>query len=173
MIEQTNSLYKLIILQILSKVNFPLSAAQIAEFMVEHRYTTFFRLQEVIADMVDTGLLQTKTENHVTYYSATEQGQDTLRFFNQDIHDDIKDEIAVFIKNNGYEMRMDSSVKANYHWLSDQGYEVHCTVSEGNENLVDLRMTVATEEAARTICNNWYHKNADVYASLMGILLSD
>ena len=38
-------LYKLIILYILNRVDFPLTNAQISEFILEEGYTTYFKLQ--------------------------------------------------------------------------------------------------------------------------------
>ena len=173
MIEHTYSLYKLIILEMLSRVNCPMSASQFADFIVGKEYTNYFHLQEVITDMVDSGLLSVSIENRISYYRATKQGEDTLRFFGKEIHADIREEIGQYILDNHYELRNASSVQANYKWLSGQGYEVRCIVKEGSTTLIDLRLIAETEEIARTLCNNWYTKNAEAYASLMGILLTD
>ena len=45
MIESTYSLYKLIILYMLKKVKFPLTNAQISDFMLGREYTSYFHLQ--------------------------------------------------------------------------------------------------------------------------------
>ena len=52
MIESTYSLYKLIILYMLKKVKFPLTNAQISDFMLGREYTSYFHLQEVLSEMV-------------------------------------------------------------------------------------------------------------------------
>lgn len=50
------TLYKLIILYMLNKVDFPLTNAQISEFFLENEYTNYFSLQEAINDLDDSGL---------------------------------------------------------------------------------------------------------------------
>ena len=42
MLESSLTLYKLIVLYLLKKVNFPLTNAQISEFILEQGYTTYF-----------------------------------------------------------------------------------------------------------------------------------
>ena len=39
---EATTLYKLMVLYMLSKVNFPLSNSQIADFMLDKQYTTYF-----------------------------------------------------------------------------------------------------------------------------------
>lgn len=46
---EATTLYKLMVLYMLSKVNFPLSNSQIADFMLDKQYTTYFTLQEVLS----------------------------------------------------------------------------------------------------------------------------
>ena len=43
---ETFTLYKLIILYMLNKVDFPLTTSQISEFVLDKGYTTYFKLQD-------------------------------------------------------------------------------------------------------------------------------
>ena len=47
--------YKLIILYMLEKVDFPLTNSQVSEFILDKGYTTYFTLQRAINEL--TGLL--------------------------------------------------------------------------------------------------------------------
>ena len=48
---ETFTLYKLIILYMLNKVDFPLTTSQISEFVLDKGYTTYFKLQEAISEL--------------------------------------------------------------------------------------------------------------------------
>ena len=50
---QTFTLYKLIVLYMLEKVDFPLTTSQISEFILDKGYTTYFKLQETLSEMVE------------------------------------------------------------------------------------------------------------------------
>ena len=55
---EPHTLYKLIILYMLKKVNFPLTNAQISNFVLEQGYTTYFTLQQIIHELIDSGLIR-------------------------------------------------------------------------------------------------------------------
>ena len=54
---ETFTLYKLIVLYMLDRVDFPLTTSQISEFILDKGYTTYFRLQSALAELTDSGLL--------------------------------------------------------------------------------------------------------------------
>ena len=48
---ETFTLYKLIILYMLEKVDFPLTNAQISDFILGKGYTTYFTLQKALSEL--------------------------------------------------------------------------------------------------------------------------
>ena len=55
------TLYKLIILYMLQKVDFPLSNAQISGFILDKGYTNYFHLQQAISELIESGLVRSET----------------------------------------------------------------------------------------------------------------
>ena len=173
MIDSTITLYKLMILYLLEKAGFSMSNAMLADYMVGRSYTDFFRLQEVLTDMVGSKLLEESREPHTTWYEITDEGRQTLSYFDNDISPEIRSDITSYLKENGYRLRSESSVSARYRWTSDGGYEVLLSASEGNEELIRMTVHADTEETAILMCDNWKMKSADLYAALMFSLLGD
>lgn len=166
------TLYKLIILYMLRKVTFPMTNAQISGFILEQGYTTYFHLQQAISEMLEAKLLDVETIRHTSYYQMTDEGINTITYFENQISDEIRKDIRTFLKANAYELRNEVSTLADYTRTSNQDYIVRCRVKEGANDLIDLRFAVPTEEAAKAICNNWPRKNQEIYAHLMKELLS-
>ena len=54
------TIYKLTILNMLDKVDFPLTNTQISDFFLEQEYTDYFRVQQVLNDLADSGLIRTQ-----------------------------------------------------------------------------------------------------------------
>lgn len=170
MLESSLTLYKLIILYMLDKVSFPLTNAQLSEFILDAGYTNYFHLQQAISEMVDSHLVTTETVRNSTLYHMTDEGRNTLDFFGKEISEEIRKEIDIYLKNNAYAMRNESSNSADYYKTTSQEYEVRCQVKERTGKLIDLTLTVPSEETAKIICNNWGEKSQEVYAYLMQIL---
>ena len=71
---ETFTLYKLIILYMLDKVDFPMTTSQISEFILDQGYTNYFTLQQALADMVDSDLLRVENTHNRTLYHLTKNG---------------------------------------------------------------------------------------------------
>ena len=79
------TLYKLIILHMLEHIDFPLSNAQISDFFLDREYTDYFTIQQVIHDLMDSGLVRTENTHNSTRYIITPAGKETLHFFHDKI----------------------------------------------------------------------------------------
>ena len=55
------TLYKLMILYMLEKVNFPLTNNQITGFILDQGYTDYFHVQQAISELVESNLITTET----------------------------------------------------------------------------------------------------------------
>lgn len=168
---ETFTLYKLIILYMLNKVDFPLTTSQISEFILEQGYTTYFRLQETLAELVDSELVTVENTHNRTLYRLTENGENTIAFFRNKISAEIQADIDRFLSEKEYALKEEVSVKTDYYLTTNHEYEVRCQIIENGSNLIDLKLVVPTETEAETIANNWTRKNQEIYTSLITELL--
>ena len=90
------TIYKLTILYMLDKAGFPLSNTQISNFFLEKEYTDYFRVQEVIGDLVNADLINFKSTHSNTQYTLTAAGKETLGFFKDKITDGIESDVKSF-----------------------------------------------------------------------------
>lgn len=168
---ETLALYKLIILYMLNKVDFPLTTAQISEFILDKGYTNYFKLQEVLSEMLESNLVKMETTHNRTLYHLTEDGADTIRYFHTRISSEIQQDIDDFLKEKAYELKEEVSVKSDYYKTTNHEYEVVCQIIEEGSNLIELKLTVPTQLEAEAIVSNWTKRNQEIYALLMSKLL--
>lgn len=164
-------LYKLIILYILNRVDFPLTNAQLSEFILDEGYTTYFKLQQAISELVESNLIQEESTHNRTFFHITEEGAEIVYYFRNDISPAIQKDINAFLKQKRYELKNEVSVKSDYYRNSNGEYFVKCQVIEQRIPLIELTVTAPTEAEAETIANNWTKKNQEVYAMIMSQLL--
>ena len=165
------TIYKITILHMLNKAGFPLTNTQISNFFLEKEYTDYFRVQEVLGDLVDADLIRAESTHSNTQYSLTAAGKKTLDFFQDKLNDEIEEDVLAFFEKNKVEFRQENSRLANYYKTTGQKYAARCQVRSDGNTLVDLTLLVQTREQAETICKNWKTENEDVYAYLMDLLL--
>ena len=165
------TIYKLTILYMLDKAGFPLTYTQISNFFLEQEYTDYFRVQEVIGDLVNADLINFESTHSNTQYTLTAAGRETLGFFKDKITDGIENDVKRFFEKNKLEFRQENFILADYYKTTNQNYDVRCQVRSDSTTVLDLTLAVTTKEQAEAICNNWKNSNEDVYAYLMDILL--
>ena len=167
MIHDSLTLYKLIILYMLNRVNFSLTTAQISDFILEKEYTNFLTLQQVFSELTEAGMISSQSIRNRTHLSITEEGKETLSFFKNRISDAIINDIETYLAEKEFDMRNEVSVLGDYYKSTSGEYEAHLVAKEKDINLLTITLSVPTEELAASICDNWQKKNQDIYQYLV------
>lgn len=168
----TVMLYKLIILFMLDKVDFPLTNAHISNFMLDKDYTDYFTIQQVINELVDAEFITSETIRHSSHYRITDSGRETLSFFGNKISTAIQSDILTYLNENKFRLRNETSTTSDFFEEKKGEYLVRLKVKEKTSTVIELNLTVPTEEDATKICSNWSSKSQDIYAMVLSSLLS-
>lgn len=161
------TLYKLIVLYMLDRVDFPLTKAQVCDYILEKEYTNFMTLQQAISELIDAEMIKARSIRNRTHLELTQEGRDTLEFFGNRISTQIKDDINTYFKENKFQLKNEVSVLANYYKATSGEYEANLIIKEKKINLVNLTMSVPSEEIAAAICDKWEGSSQDIYAFLV------
>lgn len=154
----------------LDRVTFPLTKAQVGNFILEREYTNFLTLQQVTAELIDADLVEARSNRNRTYLVITDEGRETLSYFENRINDSIKEEINTFFNDNEMEMRNEVSILSDYYKAVSGEYEAHLLAKEKDVKIVEITLSVPDEDTASAICANWQKKNQDIYQYIIGQL---
>ncbi len=147
----------------LGKAAFPLTKAQVGNFILEKEYTNYLTLQQVIAELIDADLIDAKSSRNRTLLAITDEGRETLSFFENRINDSIKKDIGDFFSDNEMEMRNEVSILSDYYKAVSGEYEAHMLAKEKGVKILEITLSVPDEDTASAICANWQNKNQDIY----------
>ena len=165
------TLYKLITLYMLDRVDFPLSNATITGFILETGYTDFATIQQVLGIIQDDGLIDVESSRSYTSYTITEQGKEMLGYFSNKISDEIKKEVNDYLKKNKYELKQAANIISEYYRTTQGDYAVHCCIKENGSSLIDLTMSIPDEETADYMCSRWKDASQSIYEFIVGQLM--
>lgn len=163
---EPRTLYKLMIIYMLDKVQIPLTGAQLSDFMLMKEYTDFSHLQQVLKELSSTGLILEQSIHNTTRYEITDDGTQTLEFFGKQIPAAIVADMDAYIDENQFSMRCEIAASAEYTKSGNQDYLVHCEVRDGKNLVIGLDISVPDEQHAKAISSNWADKSTDIYAYL-------
>ena len=165
------TLYKLIVLYMLQKVDFPLTTSQISSFILERDYTSYFTLQTVLTELAESDMVRVEKLRNTSYYTITEPGEKALHYFHNRISKSIREEIDQYIQDNKMKLRDEVSIVSDYYRNTADEYCARCLVREKYSNPIELFITVPDEAQAKAVCNHWDKKCQKIYEFVMTELL--
>lgn len=166
-----NTIYKITILAMLDKVDFPLSNTQISNFFLEHDYTDYFTVQQIISGLLDSELIHAESTHNNTQYRITAPGRETLVFFKDKITAAIEADMISYFEKNKMELKNENSILADFYKSTVSGFDVRCQLKENNISVIDLTIHVKTKAQAKAVCENWQKQTLDIYTYLMDSLI--
>ena len=89
------TLYKLMILYLIEKVDFPLSNSQISEFILDKGYTIYFTVQRAFHELEEENMLRVKQIRNMSHYALSDEGSEAIEMFEYQIPNSIKEDILI------------------------------------------------------------------------------
>jgi len=154
----------------LNRVSFPLTKAQVYDFILMKEYTNFITLQQAISDLDEAGLITSKSLRNRTHLLITDAGKETLGYFGSRVNEAIRKDIDTYLRENELELREEVSIQSNYYKSTSGEYTAELTAREKGNELINIRLSVPFEDMAAAICDNWQAKNKEVYKALTDYL---
>ena len=163
-------LYKLIILYILDRMNFPITNTELTRFILEKEYANYITIQITLDDLIEDGYVARENHHNSFHYRITPSGRETLSYFYTNISVAIRDDIDTYLSEKEYELREMVAASADYYEKKKNEFVVELRVVERDSELVHINLLVTSAAEADIICNRWKECSADVYGYLITTL---
>ena len=173
MSSEPNTFYKLIILYTLSKVETPIPPGIISDYIVERGFTNYYTLQQAVSELLEADLIREDITYHLSYYSITDDGHETLELFGEPLSYEIRNEIDEYLTSKKYEIINEASFISDYHKTEDGTYLATCTLREGTHVLFHVELDVTVEDDAVKVCENWKESSESIYQMALKQLLKN
>ena len=105
MVTESSTIYKLMILYMLNKLDSQLTNAQLSGFFISNDYTDYFTLQQTLSDLVESKFVEKITIRNTSYYSITPEGYESLTFFKNQIPKGALEDMNQYLDNNKYALK--------------------------------------------------------------------
>ena len=161
---------KLLILYMLDRVDFPLTQAQISDLLLTHDYTDYPELRQALTELTDAGMVHAQSMHNRTHISLTEDGLDTLHYFESRIPEEAKLDIKRYLTDNKFALKDAVSILSDYYRDQDGSYQARLIAKDNGTPLIELTLSVPDEEMAAHVCDVWQKKNQDIYQYVVNTL---
>ena len=163
-------LYKLIILYILDRMDFPITNSELTRFILDKEYCTYLTIQQTLEDLIEDRYVEVDHSHNSYLYRITASGKETLSFFYTRISVAIRDDIDAYLSEKEYQLREMVSTTADYYEAKKNEFVVELRVIERDSELVHINLLVTSSAEADLICSRWKECSADVYGYLISTL---
>jgi hypothetical protein len=171
---------KVILLFIVNEVA-DLTPHQLMTLSLDTLYMDYFSFSKLCEELVHDGLLhlaERKGEQEadasgrkVRRFAITESGKRVLATLEQTIPLPVQRNLRQRIAKLHQAVRREQEVTASYAPSPVFGWQVRLTLQESNAELLSLDLQLPQEEQAEQVCQNWKQRPAELYASLLQLLL--
>ncbi|MBO4337475.1 MAG: DUF4364 family protein [Lachnospiraceae bacterium] len=171
--ESFDTLYKILVLYMLSCAEQPLTKVQISDFMTERGYLGYLTLQKVFSMLTDAGLIEPERVRNRTFLHITPEGLETLRMFSNELTAEIKTDAVNYLSDNSVSLRQSIAVLSDYkkNENGSGGYQVSMTLTEHASPIASISVQLPTEDMARHACQKWDECHEEIYSYIMKKLL--
>ena len=169
--KETNTIYKLATLYMLSKIDVPISTNRLSLFLLQNNYTDYFTFQQGLGELINDKWVDTTEVHGKTLYLITDDGRKALDLLKNEISENMKTDIEEYIKANKFTIHEDFSVQSKCYQFNLNHYISNLSIKENDKLLLEINISSATEEAAEKICTNWKKSSEDVYPLLVQMLM--
>ena len=167
MSQQLNTLYKLMTMYTLSRVDFALTNSQITNVFLDLGYTNYFNVQYALGELVDSGLVHEAAYPDYRYYALTDSGKTSMDALRSSLSSSIRSDIDDYLKKRRLEFREALSSRAEYYRTTDGDWAVRCRVMDHTTALIDMTLTVPNETQAKAVSQEWKEKSQEIYAMVI------
>ena len=103
--EQLKTLYKLMTMYTLSRVDFALTNSQITNVFLDLGYTNYFNVQYTLGDLVSSRLVHEEIYPDYRYYVLTDEGRESIEALKSSLAASIRSDIDEYLRENRLEFR--------------------------------------------------------------------
>lgn len=161
------TVYKLTVLYMLNRLKEPIAKERISAFLLENGYANFASLLQTYAELEEQGLVRTESTRELEFLIITDEGRESLFFFQKELSGDIRAQADAFLREKGMELLNERYLSAEYDRAPSGDYLVRLAVREKDIPIIDLTLSVPDLEAAESACRTWKDKNQEIYACII------
>lgn len=162
---------KLGMLYLLHRLDLPVSDEQMAEFFTAEGQLNYFELQQLRAELCETGHLARSERRGRHYCRITEKGREAVTLFKKKIHVRTLSKIDRFVEDNSQRLRNESQLEAEVLRAEDGSYQVSLKVLEMDQPVMEIILAVPQADQAKAVASAWKDHAKTIYKHVLTQLI--
>lgn len=163
---------KVLVLYILNYAGAPLLKDNIINIALSDGLVQYFDLVQAIDEMLITGLIDITSHDTPDLLRITELGRQTLGLFEKTLPHSIRRKNQTALLKMLADIERARNVKSNIEKKAS-GFEVTCTLIDGDDVLLEYKLLVPTQIQAQLIVEQFEKNSTEKYKSILQLLVDE
>lgn len=161
--------YKILILYIIRRMPAPIEAELLFDLCLCDNGVEYFDFSEYLNDLISSGHISQTDEGLV----ITDKGMRNVDAVESSLPFSVRRAADKVIAPAAEELSRYELIKTGYERTSDGACIVHLAMSDGTENLIDMKLYCASEKQAKLIKKNFRRKAEKYYNEIINLVSED
>lgn len=163
---------KVLVLYILNYAGMPLSKDNIIKIAMQDGLVQYFDLMQAIDEGLLTGIIDIIGHDNPDILRITEIGRQTLSMFEKSLpHNVVRKNQSALLKMLA-DIERERNIKADIV-KKKNGYEVVCTLLDGEDTLLEYKLLVPTQIQAQMIVDQFKTDPTGKYKNILQLLINE
>lgn len=163
---------KLLLLYLLKKIKLPISNNQITKIILENNFINYFTLQQYITELENATFITIIEQENKHRLVISSKGLKVLSLFKNRIPKNKIQAIDSYLSKQLENIKKEITIFADYT-IEGNNYIVNLKAIENNSILIDLKLNVASNEQAKSLCSKWKENSSQIYHDLIKVLITN
>lgn len=163
---------KVLVLYILNYAGAPLSKDNIINIALGDGLVQYFDLVQAIDEMLITGLIDIIGQDNPDVLRITELGRQTLVLFENTLPHSVRRKNQTSLLKMLADIERSQNIKSNITKVKN-GFEVCCTLIDGDDVLLEYKLLVPTQIQAQMIVEQFENDPTDKYKNILQLLVDE
>lgn len=158
---------KILICFIISKIDALLKKSDITIVLQAYGLANYFEVSEAFSDLEASGSIKKVEEG----FEITPQGKMIVNELSGNLPAVVKDKAINATMSYINKLKIEKENKVTI-CENKYGFDVNCSISGGEFDMLKLTLYAPDKEFANTIKNNFYEKPAEIYNNILSLLMN-
>ncbi|MCL2598914.1 MAG: DUF4364 family protein [Firmicutes bacterium] len=159
-----DTLNKLILLFVFDKMDMPMTDATVVQLTTSlNTWLSYMDCQHTIGYLIETNMLHRTRHEDNNYYSLTPDGRMCISHFYEKLPQELREEIADFVKKNRMLLRRNQEYYRHYYKNPDGTYTVELKIIDPAQTTLEIRLNAENRSTAKQAYEKWEEKAASIY----------
>ena len=167
---------KIFILYLLRHIGYPLDFVSINDIVVQDGYVGYFDFVECFAELLETGNIEeipAEADNKDELYEITAQGIHVADNLDSRLLSSIREKsLKSALRFLSFRER-GAKIKFDFEPLANGRFVANCLITERNEELLNVSLTLESNHQLERIRHNFYDKPEVVYKGILAVLTGE